>query len=188
MDAFLDHIGVVPLGDVPPIAPKVVAAHVSGYLNLPVDIIPALEIPNKVMDESRFQYSAALIIQKLESLHFEGYRKVIAVTDVDISIPIFTHVFGEARQGGKVALVSLYRLRRHSDGSVSPPALVFERAAKIALHELGHLYNVLHCDDELCLMHFSGKLMDLDRIFFSYCRYCTAYLRDAMDKGKHPVK
>ena len=188
MDAFLDHIGVLPLGDVPPMAPKVVAAHVSGYLNLSVDILPTLEIPDHVMDENQFQYSAALIIQKLESFHYKEYRKVIAVTDVDISLPIFTYVFGEARQGGNVALVSIYRLKRCSDGSVSPPALVFERAAKIALHELGHLYNVPHCDDEVCLMHFSAKLTDLDRISFSFCRYCSTFLRNTMNKRKDLIK
>jgi archaemetzincin len=109
-------------------------------------------------------------------MEFE-YDKVIAVLNVDIFMPIFTHVFGEAKQGGKCGLVSVFRLKMEQDCIYPAPSLVYERAAKVALHELGHLFNLLHCEDHRCLMHFSGDLCQLDKTPFYFCRYCTAFLQ-----------
>ena len=58
--------------------------------------------------------------------------------------------------------------------------LVFSWYAMLALHELGHLLNLRHCDNENCLMHFSGALVELDTLSFTLCRYCKAYLQDAL--------
>jgi archaemetzincin len=96
--------------------------------------------------------------------------------EVDLFIPILTHIFGESRQGGRIALVSLYRLRCQPDGSQPSSGLIYERVAKIALHELGHLFNLCHCEDPFCLMHFSGGLQDMDLIPFQRGRYCHAQL------------
>ena len=51
-------VGVVPLGEVPEIALKVIAAHISGYFNLSVQILPPLVHPDYAFDEKRFQYNA----------------------------------------------------------------------------------------------------------------------------------
>jgi len=105
---------------------------------------------------------------------------VIGILDVDLFVPIFSHVFGEAKQGGKYALVSLFRLKKNPDGSTIMSSNFYERAAKVALHELGHLYNLFHCEDKRCLMHFSGGLEDLDETPLYFCRYCTAFFKDAL--------
>jgi archaemetzincin len=93
---------------------------------------------------------------------------------------VFTHVYGEARQGGSVALVSLFRLGEDPVESIPPSAVMLERAAKVALHELCHLYNLTHFERHDCLMHFSGSLEDLDHISFRLCRYCMSYFRNAV--------
>jgi archaemetzincin len=174
------RIGVVPIGEVPQITSKVIAANVLGCLNLEADILPPLEYPAYAYDEKRLQYDAGRILKALESLPYRDCEKVIGVLQVDLFIPVFTYVFGEARQGGKYALVSVFRLKRNSDGSASPKPLVLERAGKVALHELGHLYDLHHCMDERCLMHFSGELEVLDRTPLYFCRYCSVRVRDAL--------
>jgi archaemetzincin len=116
----------------------------------------------------------------MESEPFQDYAKIIGVLDVDIFVPILNHVFGEARQGGRCALVSVYRLKRNSDGSTPPLSLILERGAKVAMHELGHLFDLHHCMDRKCLMHFSGGLEDLDEAPLYFCRYCSVFLRDAL--------
>ena len=176
------HIGVLSIGEVPEIVSKSVGAHILGYLNLDADMLPHIDPPEYAFDDKRRQYNAATILKTLESGAFQHYAKVIGLLDVDLFIPIFTHVFGEARQGGKFALVSLYRLRKNPDGSVPPEPTLLERVAKVALHEAGHLFNLLHCMDERCLMHFSGNLEDLDSTPLYFCRYCTTYLRDALHR------
>ena len=177
------RIGVVPIGGVPEIVPKSVGAHILGYFNLDADILPPLDQPEYAFDNKRFQYNAAIILKALESEPFQDYAKVIGLLDVDLFIPIFTHVFGEAKQGGKFALVSLHRLRKSPEGSILPEPILLERAAKVALHESGHLFDLLHCMDERCLMHFSGNLEDLDSAPLYFCRYCTTYLRDALHRS-----
>lgn len=93
---------------------------------------------------------------------------------------IFTHVFGEARQGGKCGLVSLFRLMKNPDGSTPPKSLLDKRAVKVALHELGHLLDLLHCEHKKCLMHFSGGVDEVDNMSLELCEYCTIYLQDKL--------
>jgi len=173
-------ICVVPIGRVAEIVPKAIAANILGYLHIDTDIAPSLEYPQYAFDESRIQYNAGAILRAFESMPFHNYEKVIGILDLDLFIPIFSYVFGEARQAGKYALVSLYRLQKNLDGSTPSMSLLLERAAKVALHELGHLFNLVHCEDERCLMHFSEGLRDLDNAPFYFCRYCSIYFRDAL--------
>jgi len=178
------RIGVVPIGEVSEITSKSIAAHILGHLNLDVDVLPPLTHPAHAHDKKRFQYDAGVIIKALESEPFQKHTKVIGVLEVDLFVPIFTHVFGEAKQGGKHAIVSLYRLKRNPDGSIPPMSLLLERAAKVALHELSHLFDLHHCMDRMCLMHFSGGLETLDKTPLSFCRYCWLNLRGALSMGK----
>jgi archaemetzincin len=180
MTAKKSRIGLVPMGEVSEITPKALAANLLGYLNLEVDILSPLKDPVYAHNQKRLQYDAGLILKAMESEPFQDYRKIIGVLDVDIFVPILTHVFGEARQGGRCALVSVYRLKRNSDGSTPPLSLVLERGAKVAMHELGHLFDLHHCMDKKCLMHFSGGLEDLDEAPLYFCRYCSIFLRDAL--------
>jgi archaemetzincin len=172
-------IGVVPVGDVPELAPKVIAAHITGYLKIPAEILTPLAHPAYAFDEARLQYDAGKILSFLESCPYDNYDKIIGVFNVDIFVPTFTHVFGEAKQAGMHALVSLFRLGEEKQGDNPSSALLFERAAKVALHELGHLFNLSHCEHKNCLMHYSGGLTDLDYVPLYFCGYCNIYLQDA---------
>lgn len=173
-------IGVVPVGDVHELAPKVIAAHIAGYLKLSAEILTPLERPADAFNEIQLQYDAAKILKCFESELYDRYDKVIGVFDSDLFIPTFAYVFGEAQQGGKHAVLSLFRLAKVKKGHFPPSAIVCERAAKVALHELGHLYNLAHCEDKNCLMHYSGGLADLDDTPLYFCRYCNTYFRDAL--------
>jgi len=173
------RIGVIPMGDIPAIVPKIIAAHISGYLNLEAVVLDAVGDPDYAVDRQRLQYNVATILQHLESQSFGPLVKVIGILNVDLFVPVFSHVLGQARQGGKVALMSLHRIGQSAHGLNESSSPVLERAAKIALHELCHLYNLVHCQDRRCLMHFSGSLADLDQLPFSFCRYCAQFIREA---------
>ena len=180
MNEKSNRIGVVAIGEVPDIVPKVIAAHISGYLNLQATVLPPLEQPARALNRQRRQYNAATILKELEPIQFKGMSKVVGVLTVDLFVPLFTHVFGEARRGGKIALVSLFRLKKGVPEHTPPDSELLERTAKVALHELCHLYNLHHCDDRKCLMHFSGTLEDLDTMPLYFCRYCSKFFRDAI--------
>jgi len=181
-------IGVVPLGEVCELTVKSIAGHILGYLHLDALILPPMERPAYAYNERRHQYDAGVIITAMESLSFPQCDKIVGIVDLDLFIPIFVHVFGEARQGGRAALVSIYRLKPPASPSQESLNLQMERAAKVALHELCHLYDLHHCMDRLCLMHFSGGLEDLDQSPLYLCRYCSLYLRDALTIKKRREK
>ena len=174
------RIGLIPMGNIADMAPKVIAAHISGYLDLQTILLKAIKSPSYALDKQRLQYDAGPILQRLECQSFKSVDKIIGILDVDLFLPIFTHVFGEARQGGRVALVSIFRLRESCLDTMSDSAIALERAAKIALHELCHLYDLTHCADRHCLMHFSASLSDLDQGSFNLCRYCKRFFEDAI--------
>ncbi len=135
------RIGVIPIGDIPDIAPKVIAAHISGYLDIQAILLEPMKTPTYALDKQRLQYDVGSILQRLESRLFTSVDKVIGILDVDLFVPVFTHVFGEARQGGRVALISIFRLMENPMGTINDSAIALERAAKVALHELCHLYD-----------------------------------------------
>ena len=173
-------IGVVPVGGVPELAPRVIVGHIIGYFKLAAEILSPCAPPAAAFDKIHRQYNAAMILNLFESGPYDNYDKIIGVFSGDLFIPTFAYVFGEAQQGGKHALVSLFRLANGKEAYNPPSAVLCERAAKVALHELGHLYNLAHCEEKNCLMHYSGGLADLDSIPLYFCRYCHTYFRDAL--------
>ncbi len=164
-------IAIFPLGKMGNLIPVVVAANIQGVLNIPVKIEEPREIPNECYMNHRRQYDAGLILRFLRDLEIE-YPYVLGITSVDISLPIFTYVFGEAELGGRAAVMSIYRLDRDAHGGHVSESLFFERAAKVALHELGHLFSLYHCNNHSCLMQFSAKLETLDTIPLYFCERC----------------
>jgi len=174
-----DCIGVIPIGVIDAIFPKVIAAHISGYLNIQPIVLAPLDSPSYAFDEQRLQYNVATILNQLESTPLKGVEKIVGILSVDLFLPVFTHVYGEAKQGGKVALVSTFRLEESPSIPSAPSSLVLDRSAKVALHETCHLYGLTHCENRHCLMHFSGNLEELDEIPFFFCRYCRSYFRNA---------
>jgi archaemetzincin len=171
-------IGIIPLGNVPMEVLEAIAVEVPAHIGPPARVLSPMENPSYAYNRRRLQYNAAHIIQRMEVRAHLGYRKVLGVLNVDLFLPIFTHVFGEAREGGECALVSLYRLKRNVEGLEVSMELVAERAAKVALHEIAHLFNVAHCMDRNCLMHFSMDLQELDETPMEFCFYCRAYLSE----------
>jgi archaemetzincin len=173
-------MGILAVGTVPTAALEVISDHIGSFFGLSTKILPRVDLPPHTRDERRMQYNAAAILKAVESMPFERYEKIIAVLNVDLFIPVFTHVFGEAREGGKCALVSLFRLRQHLGGANPGMDKALERLAKVTLHEAAHLFNLVHCMDPHCLMHFSMNLQDLDNTPVGWCRYCRAYLEEAL--------
>ncbi len=175
MSMIKQCVGVLPLGGVPDLALKIIVANISAYLKLPAKVLPAMDVPLAAFNKRRLQYDAGILLNEIESMPFKDCEKVVGVLNEDLFVPIFAYVYGEAKQGGGVALASLFRLRKNSDGSSPPPSVFYERAAKVALHELGHLFKLFHCEEKSCLMHFSGDIRDLDNISLCLCRYCSAF-------------
>ena len=168
------------MGRVQNVLAAVIAAHIDAYFHLQADVLEAMPIPVDAFDAGRMQYDAGRILTHLEDEVFEGYEKIIAVLSDDLFVPVFTYVMGEARQNGRCALISLFRLEEELPTGKPTAPHVLERCAKAALHEIGHLFNLIHCNDPLCLMHIASDACELDQRSFNLCRYCKLYLMERL--------
>lgn len=170
------------MGRIGEFAIRVVAAHVQTLMNIPVDILHPLEIPQTAFQHHRQQYDAGLVIKHLAGISFPNHGRILGLVTVDLCIPILTYVYGEAEVGGKVAVVSTFRLSQSEDGSPTTKECYYERLAKVALHEVAHTFSLYHCDDPRCLMHFSPRIHELDRIALSFCDRCEFMLRENVSR------
>jgi archaemetzincin len=129
------------------------------------------------LDPNRNQYHSTPILDKLAARMPFGAIKALAITGVDLFIPILTHVYGEAQLGGRACIVSTFRLKEGlSPLSVQDTYPV--RVVKEAIHELGHTFNLRHCQDPACIMHYCRSIQDVDRKSDRMCRYCRVLFED----------
>ena len=127
----------------------------------------------------RGQLDADTLLVALERLADDPAAPLVGLTDRDLGLPIFTHVFGRARVGGNAAVVSLARLRPEFYGEAPDPPLLLERALAEILHELGHVAGLVHCQDANCLMHFCSRIEAADVRGSVLCDACRERLAHA---------
>lgn len=134
-------------------------------------------------NSGRRQYHSTQLLRTLHDLAIPGCGKVLGITEVDLFIPIFTFVFGEAQVGGPTALMSAHRLRQEFYGLPADRNLLFARAEKEATHELGHAYGLAHCRSYDCVMRFSNSVDDVDVKANELCASCSDRLRARCDSS-----
>ena len=136
--------------------------------------------PEPFFDPGRSQYDSTRILMHLKthypSLQQESGVCTLALVPFDLFIPILTYVFGEAEVGGNVAVVSYHRLAPERYGLPADNALLLARFAKEVVHELGHVYSLIHCSVQSCVMHSSSYVEEIDLKNGSFCSACTSEL------------
>jgi len=131
--------------------------------------------PAFAFDPVRNQYHATSILRAMTS-STTGER-LLGIASVDLYVPIFTFVFGEAQVSGHCALISTARLRQEFYGLAADRRLTAERLLKEALHELGHTYGLRHCHDWSCPMASSTTVERMDLKNRRYCLRCHSTVR-----------
>ncbi len=91
-------------------------------------------------------------------------------------------IFGEARVGGDCCIISTARLDPRYYRLPYNEKLYRTRAVKEAVHELGHVLGLAHCNDVQCIMHFSNCIEDTDIKKVEPCGSCTGMLRGYLKK------
>lgn len=157
-----------------------VSHEIEAVFGCKTQITPILENIDFAIDVKRNQYHSTVILDKLAEEAPDDTLKILAITESDLFIPIFTYVFGEAQLGGRACIVSTYRL----SGALAPmgPEDKFNiRVVKEAVHELGHTFKLTHCKETHCLMRYSRSIEDVDNKSNELCRYCRRLLDDEME-------
>ncbi|MFO7913123.1 MAG: archaemetzincin family Zn-dependent metalloprotease [Desulfotignum sp.] len=169
---------VSPVGDITDDISVAVADKVAKVFKTEVRIVSLLPDIAFAYDVDRNQYWSTRVLEELEKNAPEHCLKVVAITKNDLFIPILTHVYGEAQLGGKAAVVSISRLNTGLDALGT--AGFMDRIVKEAIHELGHTFDLRHCEDPMCIMHYCRKIADVDQKLNRFCRYCSIYLSDSI--------
>jgi archaemetzincin len=141
-----------------------------------VETVPESDVLEQAYDAKRGQYAASPLLIKLKKSASTKQQKVLGLVDVDLYAPGLNFIFGQADMATGVAIISLCRLRQEYYGLAPDEDLFFDRAAKEAIHELGHTFGLEHCTNSNCVMHFSNTLGDTDRKLAAFCSQCRPKL------------
>lgn len=173
---ILSSIGNGPESYLPSIGSEI--RRLFGY---PTIIAPLMDDIDFSYNPQRDQYHSTAILTRLAELAPPDALKILAVTDRDLYIPILTHVYGEAQLGGKTCIVSTHRLGEGISAGSDVERLRC-RLVKEAIHELGHTFNLKHCPETRCIMHYCRKIDHVDRKSQAFCRYCRVLLQDELGR------
>jgi archaemetzincin len=160
------------------VAVSVVAANLQAIAGLLADVVPAWPDPEYALIPARQQYNAIPILQALEANAPDAVLR-LGLMAGDLCLPIFSYVLGEAQVGGRSAVVSLHRLGEGGEGKPVESSLLYERVAKVALHEVAHVLGLHHCREPHCLMRFSLGAEHIDELSLTFCPECQDRLRTA---------
>ena len=166
-----EAVDLLPVGSAPPGTIEGLAARLSRRVALACHVLPPRELPLRRIP-NRDQLDANALLEALEARARSDARPLVGVASEDIAVPLFTFVFGLARQGGRACVVSLARTDPAFYGLPPDPELRDERTVAEVLHELGHLATLEHCPDRLCLMSFAGNIERVDTRGSRFCRAC----------------
>jgi archaemetzincin len=181
--APIEGVDFVPVGALPAATAGELVARVSRHLAVPCRLRrPDPELYPTLLT-GRTQYDAHTLLRDLEARRDAPERILVAVTELDLALLVFTHVFGLARPGGGAAVVSLARLRPELYGLPADAALTLRRATAEILHELGHAAGLDHCQDFTCLMHFAPDVESIDLRGQTFCPHCAATLPPGLLAG-----
>lgn len=138
-------------------------------------------LPANAYNRHRDQYRAESFLDALA-----GYREqagavdagaiVLGITGLDLFVPKLNFIFGLAEPVRGTAVISLHRLRSEFYGEAPDPARLAGRVFKEAVHELGHIFGLPHCENPECIMRFSNSIGDTDRKGPGFCDRCRAKL------------
>jgi archaemetzincin len=172
---------ISPIGPFDPILLETVAQGIQRVFELDSTVSSLISDLALAFDPKRDQYHSTPILDKLAPAAPACALKVLAITKVDLFIPILTHVYGEAQLGGRACIVSFFRLNE-GPSVLHAPQIHVERLVKEAVHELGHTFRLRHCPSPACLMHYCRSEADVDRKSDQLCRYCQVMLQDELQR------
>jgi archaemetzincin len=167
---------LVAIGSVPAQALDWIENAIAEWFPLPIQRLPTLPIPEGAFDAKRGQYQSVELMKILAQRAPRDAFRVLGVTDVDLSIPMLSFLFGQAQFEGPIALVSLCRLRQEFYGLPPQQNLLRERAVKEVLHELGHTFGLVHCSESTCAMSLATHIELVDTKAEQYCGRCGMQL------------
>ena len=130
------------------------------------------DLPESFYSPQRRQGRSTALLNEL-ACNSSNETMRLGIANVDFFVPELSFVFGEASQERRVAVVSIARLDPQFYGDVANSEKLFRRASTEAIHELGHVFGLGHCERADCVMYFSNTLAQTDRKGSEFCKLCA---------------
>lgn len=127
-------------------------------------------------NSSRRQYDGNSILKEIDSRYAADNYKTLGLFNIDLYIPILTYIFGQALLSGRSGIASQYRLSNERYGISKEDTVLADRFKKEIIHELGHMFGLIHCHDPKCVMRSSTYVEDIDQKNHFLCSKCKAKL------------
>jgi archaemetzincin len=168
----MSYIDIVPIGEVEETLLLFLKQSFFQTFNIETRIRNCRFDLSLVYDPARNQYNSSGLLLQLISDTPSDTLRILGVTELDLFIPIFTFLFGEAQLNGIAALVSTHRLHNQFYGIPENKELLKNRLLKEGIHELGHTFGLIHCFTLKCVMKSSTYVEEIDKKSPAFCRVC----------------
>ncbi len=132
----------------------------------------SLTVPRGALNSTRQQLFLSTLTSKVLRAHPEDDGVLLAITDYDLYKTSHRFIFGDADEAQGVAAVSLHRLRAEFYGEEADVNVLFQRALKESVHELGHAFGLKHCYNVRCAMYYSNSIFETDNKMPHFCEVC----------------
>ena len=138
-------------------------AGLRAFYPVEVKVLPAVPLPKSAWYKPRQRWRADKLLDFLGIRMPVDGAKVLGLTSADISTTKGTNrdwgVLGLGTLDGKSCVISTFRTSRGVSAQVAR-----QRLAKVAVHEVGHTFDLEHCPNRGCLMEDAmGKVATCDR-------------------------
>lgn len=172
-----EFVGVVRM---PPLG--ALAAVLAAFFATEVDVLPTAPLPETPWREiqGHRQYDAPAMLAALAPrLPADAYG-MLALVNVDVfAEPAQQFGFGWSTLQDRLAVVSFARFDPSFFGGEAPAdisAAVLGRGLRVAIHEVGHLFGIHHCQAFRCAMNGVAHLAELDALPLRLCPLCLRKL------------
>ena len=99
----MSELCLVPIGSVPPQALGWIENAAAEWFPLPTRRLPGIAIPDRAYDARRGQYQSVEFMKTLAQCAPRDAFRVLGITDVDLSIPMLSFLFGQSQFDGPIA-------------------------------------------------------------------------------------
>ncbi len=178
-------IYIQPIGEFTATQKKILgltADYMKAFYNLPVKLNQIKPLGNLPKDSQRkhpiekhFQVKSGYFLEKLlPKMLPDDAAAFICFTNCDLyPDENWNYVFGQATLQNRVGVWSMWRFG-NPDERAEDYRLFFSRTLKLAMHETGHMFSMLHCTKYECLMSGTNHLEETDRRPLDVCPECMA--------------
>ena len=173
-------IYILALGEIDPTIVNAIKTEVTIIFQVPTKVLATVSNPAYAFDQKRCQYYSTKILKEITAQLPDDGLRILGITEVDLCTPVLTFVFGEAHLKGVSAVISLARLRQEFYQLPTNKTLLLHRAVKEAVHELGHTFGLVHCNDKQCVICFSPNVLSVDHKGHGFCPMCQQALANRL--------